>query len=112
AHAKRLRVGTEEVELVGKAHACAGSAVAQLEQITDLAHDVANPLRSAEWAEVDRAVVQHLAYDQEPRRFVPRQLDEAEYTLALVFHIERWAPPLNGAHLEQERRELARRVLP
>jgi hypothetical protein len=78
-----------------------------------LAHRVVHRLRALEGAVVRRAVVARAAHDHEFRRGTLHHLDEHEVSVvALHRDVEARAQTLDVLQLQQQRRELTRRVLP
>ncbi len=112
AHAERRMLAAEQVELVGEPQRRAGGAVAQPQQIDQVPDQRAHAARSAERPEVERAVILRIVHHEQPRRRLAGDPDEAVEALPLVLDVVRRAPAPDRPHLEQQRGELAGRVLP
>ena len=108
-----VRAELKELALIGEVHARVERAVAHREHVVQLAHGLVHRLRALERPVVRRAVVARAAHDHELGRGALHDLDEHEVpVVALHRDVEARTQPLDLLQLEQQRRELARRVLP
>ena len=103
----------EELALIREVHARVEGAIAHREHIVQLAHGFVHGLRALERTVVRRAVVARAAHDEELGCGTLHDLDEHEVpVIALHRDVESRTQPLDLLQLQQQRRELARRVLP
>ena len=104
----------EQLRLIGEVHRLVGGTVAQAEHVVQLAHRLADAGRAHERSVVDRGVVvAGAAHDDELRRRPLRDLYETIISpVALHRHVESRTEAFDQPQLVEQRRELARHVLP
>src|SRR5687768_2751307 len=108
------RLELEQLLLIAEVHTAIESAVTQPESVVQLPDRLVHTKRPLERAVVDgRVVLTRAANDEQLRRRAARELDEREVTrIALHRDVEARPESLDESQFLEQRRELARRVVP